>query len=341
MKKKIFVVIVSITVLALSSCNSNPVDSPPQPGRRDYTWTIDELNPGNETLYLMRIWGSSPSDVWAVGRSSWTATSLWHYNGIQWRCDSIPRNIPNPTGLFGINGNEVWLGNGNSTIWKYDGTQWLQYGEYKITGYDYMLIEDFDGTSRDNIFGVGGAAINNSNTYKAVIMYYNGAGWSLISIPDVKVGFEFARIDPRSGVLVISGTIYDPSGFVPKVYCWDGKELKDLAFNGPGDSFVTKLGDEIFVSVGSKIYKYSNKQLSLWQDNTNTSISGRLWCGRNMNDSFMQDANGISHYNGTDYSLLYKTNLYVGLGTIFEKDVFFIAYDHTTGKDYIIHGQLK
>lgn len=340
MKKKIFVVVFSLTVLVLYSCNSNPVDSPPKPGRRDYTWTIDELNPGKETLYLMRIWGASATDVWAVGTSSWTATSLWHYNGVQWRCDSIPRNI-NPTGLFGINGNEIWLGNGNSTIWKYDGTKWLQFGEYKVNGYDRTCINSFDGTSRENIYGVGFADVYNSNTYKAVIMHFNGSSWSFVNIPDTKVSFESAQIDPKSGVLVISGMIYDPSGFVPKVYCWDGKDLVDLPFNGNGDTFVARLGDEIFVSAGSKIYKYSNKQLSLWQDNTNTSVGERLWCGRSRNDFFIQDANGISHYDGTDFSLLFKTNLGMWRGIVFEKDVFFIGYDHTTGKDYVIHGQLK
>ena len=248
MKKKIFVVVISFTVLVLSSCNNNPVDPQPQPGRRDYTWTIDEIKPGDESLYLGRIWGSSPSDVWAIGSSSWTATSIWHFNGVNWRCDSTSRNIQ-PFAIFGFLSNEVWLGNSNSTIWKYDGTKWLQYGEYKVNGFDRIDINYFDGTSRENIYGVGFADIYNSNTAKAIIMHYNGNNWNFIDIPTTKVSLETVAIEQKSGTLVMSGTVYDPSGFVAKVYCWDGKELREL-LSDYGWSFVAKLNDEIFATLG-------------------------------------------------------------------------------------------
>ena len=338
MKSFVKLTVILSIVTIINSCNHS-TEPEPQPGRRDYTWTVDTINPGKESLYMLRIWGAEATDVWAVGSSSWSATSIWHYNGIKWSCDSIPRRI-NPSALFGISKNDVWLGNTNSTIWRYYG-QWELYGKYKVNNFDNIVIEDFDGTSPNNIYGVGFSDVYNTNNYKAVIMHFNGYKWDFINIPDTKVSFVFMKIDPKSSALIISGMIYDPSGFVPKAYCWDGKNLIDLPFNGTGDTFVTRLGDEIFVSVGSKVYKYSDKRLSLWKDNTNTSIGGRLWCGRSRNDFFIRDVNGISHYNGTDYSLLYKTNLYVGLGTIFENDVFFIAYDHTTGKNYVIHGQLK
>lgn len=339
MKKKIFVVVISFTVLVLSSCNNNPVDPQPQPGRRDYTWTIDEIKPGDESLYLGRIWGSSPSDVWAIGSSSWTATSIWHFNGVNWRCDSTSRNIQ-PFAIFGFLSNEVWLGNSNSTIWKYDGTKWLQYGEYKVNGFDRIDINYFDGTSRENIYGVGFADIYNSNTAKAIIMHYNGNNWNFIDIPTTKVSLETVAIEQKSGTLVMSGTVYDPSGFVAKVYCWDGKELREL-LSDYGWSFVAKLNDEIFATLGSKIYKYSDKQLVQWKDNSGTGIGGNIICGRSRNDFFMKAPDGITHYDGADFMTLYKTNLTVERGITFEKDVFFIGIDYSLGKNYIIHGQLK
>ena len=339
MKKKIFVVIVSLAVLILNSCNSNPVDSPPQPGRRDYTWTIDEINPGQESLNLVRIWGISPSDVWAVGSSSWTATTIWHYNGVQWRCDSTSRNVQ-PFAIFGFSSNEVWLGNSNSTIWKYDGTKWYQFGEYKVTGFDRIDINYFDGTSRKDIYCVGFADIYNSNTAKAIMLHYNGSDWSFVNIPTTKVSFETVAIDQSSGILVMSGTVYDPAGFVAKVYCWDGKELKEL-LSDYGWSFVTKLGTEIFATLGSKIYKYNNWQLTLWKDNSGTGINGNIICGRSRNDFFMKAQDGITHFNGTDFETLYTTNLTVERGITFDKDVFFIGKNYSSGKNYIIHGQLK
>jgi hypothetical protein len=138
----------------------------------------------------------------------------------------------------------------------------------------------------------------------------------------------------------MSGTVYDPAGFVAKAYCWDGKNLKEL-LSGSGWSFVTKLGNEIFATLASKIYKYSNKQLVLWKDNSGSGINGNIICGRSSNDFFIGGINGIVQYNGTDFTTIYNTNLTVERGTVIGNDVFFIGTDYSNMKNYIIHGILK
>lgn len=323
----------------LISCNSNPIEPEPQPGRRDYVWTVDTINPGNESLYLVKIWGSSANDVWAIGSSSWSATSIWHYNGKRWSSDSIPRYVQ-PFAIFGMYSSEVWLGNANSTIWKYNGSQWSRFGEYKVTGYDRTNINYFDGTSSNNIYGVGFADVYNSNIVKAIIMRYDGTDWRFLNIPETRVGFETVAIEIKSNVLVMSGTVYDPSGFVAKVYCWDGKELKEL-LSGSGWSFVTKLGDEIYATLASKIYKYSDKQLTLWKEVSIMGNNSNIICGRSRNDFFIGSNNGIVHYNGTDFTTIFQTGLTVQRGIAFENDIFFIGIDYSKGKNYIIRGQLK
>ena len=336
--KTLKVILLSLILfLQLISCKSNPVEAPAQPGRTDYEWTVDTINPGNESLYLGRIWGSSASDVWAVGSSSSTATSIWHYDGNQWRCDSVSRFVE-PFAVFGFTNYDVWLGNGNSTIWHFDGLRWHEYGQYQLTGFNNLNINNLDGTSTNNIYGVG--YVENSNDAKAIIMHYDGTGWNFITIPVVKVSFETVAIEQNSGVLVMSATDYDPAGFVAKVYCWDGKELKEL-LSGSGWSFVTKLGNEIFATLASKIYKYSNKQLILWKDNSGNGINGNIICGRSSSDFFIGGINGIVQYNGTDFTTIYNTNLTVQRGTVIGNDVFFIGTDYINAKNYIIHGKLK
>jgi hypothetical protein len=302
-------------------------------------WTVDTLDPGGESLYLVRIWGISANDVWAIGASSWSATSIWHYNGKQWRSDSIPRYVQ-PFAIYGFSSNEVWLGNANSTIWKYNGSQWSRFGEYKVTGYDRTNINYFDGTSTSNIYGVGFADVYNSNIAKAIIMRYDGVNWKFVNIPTVTVSLETISIETKSDVLVMSGTVYDPSGFIAKVYCWNGVELKEL-ISGSGYSFVTKLGDEIFATLNSKIFRYTDKNLILWKDNSGTGIYGNIICGRNRNDFFIGSSDGITHYNGTDFTTIFPTSMRVERGIIFENDVFFMETDDSNGKNYIIHGQLK
>jgi len=339
MKNLKVVFISSILFLQLVSCKKNfvePITIYPS-GSRDYTWSVDTLNSGYESLYLGRIWGTSSNDVWAVGSSSSVRTTIWHYNGNQWRCDSVGRLVQ-PSAIFGIYSYEVWLGNENSTIWKFDGYNWGKFGEYKITGFDWLDINAFDGTAIDNIYGVG--FVDSNTDAKAIIMHYNGTIWSFINVPIVKVSLETVAIESKTGVLVMSGTIYDPTGFVAKVYYWDGKDLKEL-LSGFGWSFVTKLGDEIFATLASKIYQYSNKQLILWKDNSGKGINGNIICGRSKNDFFIGGINGIVHYNGSDFTTIYNTNLTVERGTVIGQDVFFIGTDYSNMKNYIIHGKLK
>ena len=51
-----FLLIISITILLITSCIKNNITEPePEPGRRDYAWTIDTLNISAPAYF---IWGS-------------------------------------------------------------------------------------------------------------------------------------------------------------------------------------------------------------------------------------------------------------------------------------------
>ena len=71
----------------LNSCNKNPV-APPEnkPGRKDYTWTVDTVvSPANYPYKtLLRLWGSSPTNVWATGRGGDATANIFHFDGNQW-----------------------------------------------------------------------------------------------------------------------------------------------------------------------------------------------------------------------------------------------------------------
>jgi hypothetical protein len=338
--KNLIKTILVIVILLVNSCGEGITE--PEPGRRDYVWEVDEINPGYESLSLGRIWGSSPNDVWAVGSSSWSATSIWHYDGIKWETDSIPRAV-DPNAIWGLSKNEVWLGNYdyNNNIWRYNGSKWSLFGSYILDGYDILCINYFDGTSSNNIYGVGFVELYGKSKWKAIIMHYNGTNWRFVDIPESKASFESVAIVPGSDVLVMSGTIYDPKGFIAKVYCWDGKELKEIFSSLGGWTFVVRLGNEIFISHSSQIYKYSDKRLTLWMDNRGKGINGNIICGRSRNDFFIGGDEGIYHYNGKEFYNIYNTELVVRRGYIFERDVFFIGLDYVNGKNYIIHGKLK
>ncbi|KAF0139156.1 MAG: hypothetical protein FD122_3456 [Stygiobacter sp.] len=340
MKRGSFLIILSTAILLTLSCKSE-ITKPEEPpaGRRDYVWDVTEIKPGNEALQLTDIWGTSPQNIWTVGSSSYSATQIWHFNGNQWRCDSIPRYVQ-PSAIWGSSPNEVWLGNVNNTIWKYNGTAWSKFGEYNVSGYDVTWFQGMTGTSRSDIYAVGSIQNNTTLNYKAIIVHYNGVNWQFEDVPATKVGLAQVEIDPKTGTLVIYGLTFENTVFTERIFCWDGKELKELLAE-QGSAGVTKLGDEVFVTMNERIYKYENKGLVLWKDNTGTGIYGNIICGRSRNDFFIGSSAGIRHYNGTDFVTVYdKTDLRAIMGVIFEKEVFMIHYSYD-GKNYVVHGKLN
>jgi hypothetical protein len=333
--------IISFFIVFEESCSHPTEPSTNQPaGRRNYSWTVDTIKTADELLFTS-MWGISDTNVWATGSSGSSRLTIWHYNGSTWGCDSIWRPL-NPWAIIGFSQNEVWLGSINSTIWKYNGSEWQQYGSYKINGYDNILIQNFDGLSSNYIYGVGGAEVYNSNTYKGIIMEYDGTTWKFVNIPFIKIGFVDGKIDKSSGILILEGTVYDTTGWISKIHAWDGNQLKEL-YSGYTYANVGSVQHEVLVSINKKIYRYSNGQLALCKDLSNTDCIGKIWCGRSENDFFMCSSTGIGHYNGTDFITIFtKNNSNICAGYIFDKDVFFIMNEPDNSFiNYIIHGKLN
>ena len=64
--------------------------------------------------------------------------------------------------------------------------------------------------------------------------------------------------------------------------------------------------------------------------------------GRSLKDFFISANDGIGHYNGTDFSTLYKIyNAGITSSIVLEKDVYFLCPDQKVKRFYIIHGKLK
>ncbi len=340
MALKLIFVLLLLVIISENSCKDNGVGPGNSDyGRRDYTWEIDTIRT-QDPLTLTRIWGISPTDVWAVGSGATSAIDIWHYDGKYWRCDSVARFFT-PWAVIGFSSNEVWLGNSSSSIWRYNGYQWQQFGNYSIEGFKQVVIQNFDGLSSDDIYGVGFAESTNGVDYKGIIIHYDGEKWSFVNIPPIEVGFADGKIEQESNTLLLEGTDYATTGWVNKVHAWDGNQLKEIYSGGPYAS-VGNIQHEVLITINQKIYKYTDGQLVLWKNLTGSEYSGKVWCGRNENDFFIASANGMGHFNGQDFKTLFRTNLTINGGYIFDKDVFFIYADNNkVGINIVVHGILK
>ena len=95
----VFIFTFSFELFTSAGCSSatGPITS--SPGRRDYTWTVDTLN--IPYTMLGYIWGSSPTDVWAVGPGGDLDKTIYHFTGEKWFNDGISRSLT-PGAVFGF-----------------------------------------------------------------------------------------------------------------------------------------------------------------------------------------------------------------------------------------------
>ncbi|QTA83005.1 CalX-like domain-containing protein [Desulfonema limicola] len=107
---------------------------------------------------LEGIWGSSGSDVFAAGSNG----TILHYNGISWRqMDARTQN--DLTKIWGSSGANVFVSGDKGTILHYDGTGWVP----MITN-NNKNIYNLWGISDADVFAVGG---------NGAILHYNGSQW--------------------------------------------------------------------------------------------------------------------------------------------------------------------
>jgi formylglycine-generating enzyme required for sulfatase activity len=117
---------------------------------------------------LYNIWGSSGSDVFAVGSDG----MILHYAGSEWT-DILPNYLSeNFRGVWGSSASDLFAAGGDANsdtdpaIFRYDGTRWTQMTLPKQ--YDFKYFNDVWGSSGNNVFAVGGGTI----------LRYDGTKWA-------------------------------------------------------------------------------------------------------------------------------------------------------------------
>jgi len=127
------------------------------------------------------------------------------------------------------------------------------------------------------------------------------------------------------------------------IYEFDGIKLNKI-YQGLQNSNeiagIEKINDEIYFLKGSMLFKYVNNDFKFLLDVGEPSA----FFGRSSKDIFLGKLNGIAHYNGTDIQYVYPFNdqsIRIFMGIVFEKEVFFLAYDINKSLNLIIRGKLN
>lgn len=343
MKKITNLLIALVIFITVNSCGDSVVGPEIQPGRRDYTWTVDTLIIPFTKLYSMS--GSGPADIWAVGPGGGLDKTIYHFDGTRWTTDGISRNI-SPEDIFAFSKNNVWIGGMNGKIWNYDGIAWKEIVRFERPREKDITFYEIWGDSLSNIFATGFSGPPENMT--SIIVSYDGAKWELNEFPNLKYNLVRINRDIDNRNYYLLGIENKPDGGeIYGLFEYDGnKNIKQIFKGSNGresSSFVQQIDGRIFFGIGTTIYKYINGEFKPFLKVNDINFWTGFF-GRTEKDIFLIMAfGGIAHYNGTDIKYLYKNpnKIWIVDAVIFEKEVFFLAVDPTIGGNLIIRGKLN
>ncbi len=351
MIKKIGTAILFGLIIIQISCKDNGISSEIHPGRRDYAWTTDTLD--MEMNFIHTIWGSSASDVWAMGSGGTEYDRLWHYDGSKWNAYKKEPIYCGGFSLFGFGANNIWMGGdgglqtNGASIWHYDGTKWSTNYLYNVTGSYLITVLNISGARPNDLFACGdiGYVSDNKSSNIGFVLHYNGTEWK--EVVKGSLNDEFGKVAEENNKAYIYAIKHSPLGYdTLSFYELDGSRLDTIYSNSEGNiNWIN------FFQIGGKLYFLIDKNVCLYQSGkfiTQFSINEPNFSyylfGRNEKDIFINMKDGLAHYNGEDIEYLLHYPNYsrsFGEAAVFDKDVFQVYFDHLSGKNMVLHGKLK
>lgn len=205
------------------------------------------------TAVLLDVWGSGPSDVFAVGLSG----TILHYDGLSW----TPMPSSTTADLYGVTGwsasNAVAVGP-NRTILSYDGTSWSPVAG--IPGNSADSYTKVWGTSRDNLYVVGAACPSPSSSEDSLVLHWDGVSWNrrVFDLPSDSI---FADVWGRGSDDVFAIGTYNGDGAhnTALLYHFDGTNWTQDTTPPLGRTLMGMWGDKKNLFIGAEQYGYPNQ----------------------------------------------------------------------------------
>lgn len=349
MRQSLSILLLS-AALALSNfaCKKNPTEPAepvPEAGRRDYVWTVDTIK-GTPYSDLSRIWGDSPQNVWICGYMD-DPMKAWRYDGTSWKPAGI--GLGDPNAIFGFGSKNVYAA--DYSIYHYDGNAWKEEFSASIDGFPGdkdVQFWDMKGLAPNDIWA-GGIAWKSNDMYYGALYHFDGNAWSKEYLGKVEREMIIRILPTGEGkkcvVYAVRRSI-DYSQDSAVVYEYDGYGKMNKLFiaelRANNRCNIATVGNSIYLMSDKKLYSYSKGSLKF------IMTMGDAWVrpigGRSSNDIFFWLSEGLGHYNGTDFQMLYTFTNNVSIRDriiVFDKSIFFLGKDYTTGNYYFIKGELK
>jgi beta propeller repeat protein len=274
------------------------------------------------TGILRGVWGSSGSDVFAVGYGG----TILHYDGSAWSLmtSGTPYYL---SGVWGSSGSDVFIVGYNGTILHYDGSAW----SLKTTGTTDTLLGVW-GSSASDVFAVG---------VGGTILHYDSRVWSPMAPGTTKNLFDVWG-NSTTDVFAVGGdgTILHCSGAVWRPMTSGIKyDLFDVWGSSATDVFAVGVDGIIMHYDGSAWSQMTSLDLEPLYGAFLEHLYG-IW-GSSATDVFaVGEAAIILHYDGSVWSVVssFTTNYLEGVWGSSATDVFAVGYEgailHYNGTDW-------
>jgi len=145
-----------------------------------FSWEEFQVGSSMNTIY--DLWGSAPSDLWAVG-DPFTSCGIFHWNGLDWTEHECPLDEL-AVAVWGFSEDDVWVVGVNGSILHWNGT-----GNWEVVESGLGDLFDVWGHSPNDIWFVGGGG---------VILHWSGNVFQQVQVApgfDLKSIWGFSRDD--------------------------------------------------------------------------------------------------------------------------------------------------
>jgi|GEM_PF-1366380 len=259
---------------------------------------LPQINSGT-AFNLNGVWGSSSTDVFAVGDNG----LILHYNGSNWsQMDS--GTATDLLSIWGSSASDIYTAGDDGFIFHYNGSVWS-----KLDSPISYAFYDIWGTSGEDIFFAGPS-----------IYHYDGSGW--LNMSDDFWGFDKIWGSSGSDVFAVSGS--------SKIFHYDGNMWSEMD-SGSDSGFYALWG-----SSSSNVYFFTHSNYIVHFDGMDWDVIVLndsyyfydAW-GNSSSDIFAVTLLGeVIHYNGSTWSEIYQDSNHTTLNAVWGssgQDVFFVG----------------
>jgi len=160
--------------------------------------------------FLEALWGSSGTDVYAVGYEHDTTSvgRVLHYDGISWEEVLITEEYARFNAVWGSGADDVYVGESGGYLYRFDGDGW---SHVEVPGYGLYSIS---GRSATDVIAVG---------YLGTVVRYDGFEWKDESISS---GYNLFGVwtGPGAPEYAVGCKLFDDGN---DVFCGDGVLLEN------------------------------------------------------------------------------------------------------------------